>query len=213
MKICCTADFHGHLPTIPDGIDLLLIGGDIGPHPARNLRLQAAWLGGTFRRWLEPIAARCPVVAVAGNHDFIFQDARHLVPNDLPWTYLQDESTEVAGFRVHGSPWQPVFMDWAFNATELELCRRWSLIPTGTDILLLHGPPFGVGDLEPYGKTHTGSRGLRGWIEAVKPKLVCCGHIHDGYGVYDVIDGTVVVNAAHVDEDYEPANEPVVIEL
>merc|ERR1712224_97174 len=61
--------------------------------------------------------------------------------------YLQDSSTEVCGYRIYGSPWQPEFCDWAFNLPRGEECRRkWQQIPSEVDILLTHGPPQGFGD-------------------------------------------------------------------
>jgi Icc-related predicted phosphoesterase len=49
-------------------------------------------------------------------------------------------------------------------------------------------------------------------IGRVKPKLVICGHIHGGYGVYNLGD-TLVYNVAHVNEAYQPVNPVVEIEL
>ena len=130
----------------------------------------------------------------------------------LPWTYLQDSGCEFRGLKVWGSPWQPVFGGWAFNARESELAERWSRIPDDTDILLLHGPPHGYGDFSPFDQIHTGSPALTKRIEEVQPKIVVCGHIHSGYGQYRLGE-TLVVNAALVDEGYFPANEIQVIEL
>src|SRR5262245_55965705 len=144
MKIVAVSDLHGVLPEVP-ACDLLLLAGDLTPVENHKLDFQARWLGGEFRAWLERVPAR-EVVGVAGNHDFIFQRMPQAVPPDLPWTYLQDELTEWEGLRIYGSPWQPWFYDWAFNLYEPDLKPKWDLIPAGTDILVLHGPPWGYGD-------------------------------------------------------------------
>lgn len=210
MKIACIADLHGNLPAIPGGIDLLLIGGDITPQPAKVYTYQRAWLDGPFRSWLGPIAGRCPVVAVAGNHDWVFQGRPDMVP-DLPWTYLRDSAATVHGLKIWGSPWQPTFHRWAFNLDEPDLGRKWSLIPDGVDVLLLHGPPFGVGDFSTHGAVNTGSPSLARRIEDLKPKLVVNGHIHSGRGVYR-LGGSVVVNAAILNEQYEICGGPFVVD-
>src|SRR5436190_1982375 len=111
MKVVAVSDMHGILPEVP-ACDLLLLAGDITPVQDHDLSFQASWLGQEFRHWLKQVPAR-KVIGVAGNHDFIFQRLPEAVPPDLPWTYLQDEGTEWEGLRVYGTPWQPVFFDWA----------------------------------------------------------------------------------------------------
>jgi Icc-related predicted phosphoesterase len=203
------ADQHGFLPAIPE-CDLLLIGGDIcpfdGPHDAEA---QRAWLDSTFRAWLDAIPAE-HIIGIAGNHDFVFEADRH--PTDLPWHYLQDETLEVDGCVIHGTPWQPEFFDWAFNlATEEAMAEKWALIPDTTDILLVHGPPAGLGDRTSRGE-RVGSTSLRDRITEIRPRLVVSGHIHEDYGVRELGD-TVVVNASLVDELYELAHPLVELTL
>lgn len=208
MRICCVADLHGYLPEIPR-CDLLLIAGDICPQWKYHAGIWRWWLNNDFRRWLEGVGS--PIIGVAGNHDWIFERAPELVPGDLPWTYLQDSGCEIGGLKVWGSPHQPIFHSWAFNLDEPELCERWALIPSNTDVLLLHGPPLGYGDLAPRG-VHTGSPGLLDRIVEIAPRLVVAGHIHAGYGRYK-IGPTAFVNAAHLDERYRPTNPPIVVDL
>jgi Icc-related predicted phosphoesterase len=212
MKFACLSDLHGYLPDLSCCVfDALLIGGDICPVSNHSIAFQAEWLDGPFRQWLTALGK--PVLAVAGNHDLIFERAEWLVPAGLPWTYLCDSSATFAGLQIYGSPWQPKFGEgWAFNAAEPYLARRWAKIPDATDILLLHGPPHRIGDLSPYDLIHTGSRSLTSRIKAIRPKLVVCGHIHSGRGCYRTGE-TIVVNAAHVGEDYRPVGPPIVVDV
>jgi Icc-related predicted phosphoesterase len=208
MKICCASDLHGHLPKVPE-CDLLLLGGDYCP---ANKTMQYFWFAKTFAPWLKEISDRVPVIGVSGNHDWMFED---FGPEDWPilrWTYLQDSGTEFQGLKIWGTPWQPRFYDWAFNMDEPDLEKRWALIPDDTDILLLHGPPYGYGDFSPHGHEHTGSPSLLKKIEEIKPKLVVAGHIHAGYGRYNIGE-TVFINAAHVNEQYKPVNALQIVEL
>lgn len=201
MKICCLSDIHGFLPDIPD-CDLLLLGGDYC-YDHDNYR----WYNSDFSAWLRGIHDRgIMIVGVAGNHDFIFQRNPSKSPAKLPaWRYLQDTGFRWKDINIWGSPWQPTFFDWAFNADEPALEAVWSQIPAGTDILLLHGPPHGYGDLVISENRRTGSPSLTRKIIEVKPKLVVCGHIHCSRGVYYIPDQhTVIVNAAYVGEDYKP---------
>jgi hypothetical protein len=202
MKVVAMSDLHGFLPEVPP-CDLLLLAGDICPVENHQIDFQAAWLDTTFRRWLGRQPAR-QVVGVAGNHDFIFERARGRVPADLPWAYLQDSGTTWEGLRIWGTPWQPWFYDWAFNLYEPDLLPKWALIPAGTDVLVLHAPPFGYGDGVPErdgGVRRTGSPGLLERIRAVEPRLAVFGHIHEGRGEWR-LGRTVLANVTIVDEGY-----------
>lgn len=205
MKICCISDLHGF--TVPvDDCDLLLLGGDYQTK-------KYGWMDwrDIYKPWIGSIAERgIKVIGVAGNHDWMFAKREYLIRTE--WTYLEDSGCEFNGLNIYGSPWQPRYYDWAFNLDEPELARKWSFIPDNTDILLLHGPPRGYGDLSPFGNERTGSPSLTARIVEIQPKLVVCGHIHSGYGIYKLGE-TTIVNAAHVNELYQPTNKPIYIEL
>lgn len=209
MRIYCVSDLHGNLPEIPE-CDLLLIAGDIVPTTAHKPEASASWLRQEFRRWLEGLPAQ-DILGIAGNHDWIFQLRPDLVPS-LPWIYLQDSGIEIDGLKIWGTPWQPVFFDWAFNLPESELKLRWKMIPDDIDILITHGPPYGIGDFSTYGNMHAGSPSLLARIGELQPKLSVFGHIHSGYGQYN-INETIAVNASLVNEKYEPVNPVRVITL
>jgi Icc-related predicted phosphoesterase len=202
MRVCAVSDLHGFLPEVPP-CELLLIAGDICPLHDHSPLGQAEWLDSDFRAWLEWLPM--PVVAVWGNHDFIGEQAPFLVPR-LPWTLLQDSAVEIDGWKVYGSPWQPRFLDWAFNLDEPELERKWAVIPDDTDILLLHGPPYGYGDWVGRGE-HTGSPSLLRRVQEVRPRLVVYGHIHEGRGEWQA-DGVTLANVTLVDAAYRPVYPP-----
>jgi hypothetical protein len=208
MKIVAASDLHGYLPDVPP-CDLLLLAGDLCPVENHGLGFQRDWLAGPFARWLAAVPAR-HTVGIAGNHDFLFEEAPDLVPAGLKWTYLCDQQTTVDGLTVYGTPWQPTFGDWAFNLDEDDLATKWALIPPATDILLLHGPPFGIGDRVVRG-VHTGSPSLTAAIERLQPPLVICGHIHEGRGSYR-LGRSLILNVAVVNEHYAPAHVPVVVD-
>jgi Icc-related predicted phosphoesterase len=205
--IVALSDQHGVLPDIPS-CDLLLIAGDVCPISNHDLSFQANWLARDFRWWLARLPAR-KIVLIAGNHDLVFQEQPHLIPRDLPATYLQDSRLEWEGLRIWGTPWQPWFFDWAFNLYEDDLKTKWALIPDDTDILVVHGPPRGFGDGVPErdGIRRTGSPSLLERISEVRPKLVVYGHIHEGRGEWRV-GNSILANVTILDEGYRHVYEP-----
>lgn len=201
MKIVCTSDLHGFFPRIPD-CDLLLLGGDYCPISD----FREDWYVRQFAPWLKMQGETKKVIGVAGNHDFVFQNDP-IVLTEMDWIYLEDSGYEWQGLKFWGSPWQPTFHNWAFNADESELEKYWSMIPDDTDVLLLHGPPHGYGDFSIHGKEHTGSPSLLKRIQEIQPKLVIAGHIHSGYGEYQ-IGKTKFLSCAYVNDFRIPENQP-----
>ena len=192
VKVAAASDLHGILPQVPP-CDLLLLGGDLCPGWDHSCGFQADWLDTDFRKWLEKVPAK-KIVAVAGNHDFVWEQIPEIVPQDLPWTYLQDSGCEWEGLKIWGSPHQKKFGGWAFNLNECDLEEKWDLIPDDTDILILHGPPFGYGDLT-IDLRREGSPSLTERIKQVKPKLAIWGHIHEARGQWK-LGKTILANVS-----------------
>jgi Icc-related predicted phosphoesterase len=213
-RIVCIADLHEHLVDIP-ACELLLIAGDVSFAFKGDLHAKQAFLSGDFKDWLEQVPAE-EIVLVAGNHDQSIEAFG--LPDGLRCHYLQDEGIELFGLKLWGTPWQPWFYDWAFNAPrrdgEAFLASRFDIIPSDTDIVVAHGPPHGYGDRTPRpgGYAHAGSTAMTETLERVQPWLMVCGHIHSGYGSYRLGE-TEIVNASLVDDDYRPVNPVVRIDL
>lgn len=217
MRVAALSDLHGYLPDAKyfKGADIILLAGDILPADCYDPRAGAVWLHTILRSWLESFSV--PVIAVAGNHDFVFETKMY--PRDLPWTYLQDSGCIIRSGedallidihnknkinpgdkRIWGSPWQLPFYDWAFNAAEEELAAHWKEVPRDTDILLLHGPPYGKGDLTKRG-VHVGSSSLNEKIKEIQPQLVVWGHIHEAHGRYDE-NNIIMANVSTADDNH-----------
>jgi len=155
-------------------------------------------------------------IVIAGNHDFCFEDDRkeaaeqYLADKDI--IYLNDTGTTIEGLKFWGSPVQPEFFNWAFNRERGEdICKHWDLIPDDTDILLTHGPAFGILDRVFEGE-NVGCSDLLKKIKRIKPKIHAFGHIHEAYGVCDK-DGTTFINACNVNRNYWLVNPPIVVEV
>lgn len=191
MRIAAVADLHGNLPATPE-CDLLILAGDCITHPWDN-----------FERWLREQPAG-DIVGIAGNHDFVAEDYPELM-RKLPWIYLQDEEVILNGVTIYGSPWTPMFFDWAFMKEDPELEEIWARIPDDTDILVTHGPPWGMLDLTHRG-ANAGSMTLArrlGQIMARRngqPGLIhIFGHIHEGAGMFrDEFSGAEFRNVAYI---------------
>ncbi len=210
MKLVCISDTHmSHRGfSLPPG-DVLIHAGD-------------ATSTGTpdeverFLRWFaaQPHPHK---ILIAGNHDWLYQRdserAASLLGQFPGITYLQDSGTEIQGVRFWGSPWQPWFMEWAFNLPRngTRLREAWNKIPLGTDVLITHGPPFGVMD-QVHGGEHLGCEELKIRLASVRPKVHIFGHIHDGFGVARS-KRTTYINACTCTEQYQALNRPIVIDL
>lgn len=224
MKIVLISDTHGVHDSIrvPHG-DILIHAGDLSPSGTDSQIAAAAdWLGSLPHRHK---------IAIAGNHDFLFErqpTRASALLRSAGVIYLQDSGTNVDGVSIYGSPWQPEFMHWAFNVPRGQLAKYWKQIPTDLDILITHGPPYGIldqrvppamkkfapwEDEEPFaGSDHMGDEELLAAVEKVRPRLHVFGHIHSGYGTAQN-QHTTFYNSAVCDENYDPTREPWVIDV
>jgi Icc-related predicted phosphoesterase len=210
MRLVILSDTHGlhGAVTVPAG-DVLIHAGDMtGRGTVEDLERFLAWFGALPHR---------DKVLIAGNHDWVFERqpavARELIPNGI--TYLHDSGVSIHGIRFWGSPWQPWFLDWAFNLKRgAEIAAKWALIPDNVQVLITHGPPHGILDevVIPQG-THQGCEALRERLLALPQlRLHAFGHIHEGYGSREE-DGRSYVNASICDVHYAPINAPVVVDI
>jgi Icc-related predicted phosphoesterase len=158
-------------------------------------------------------------IFIAGNHDRWFQDNPEETKQILDSTYgglvtyLEDSGTKIGDVNVWGSPWQPEFMNWAFNLPKrgTELNDKWNLIPDNTDILITHVPPYGYLDKMSNYFENLGCELLRERIKEVKPKIHIFGHIHSGHG-YMTNGDTHFINAAVLKENYQHGYKPINVE-
>ena len=213
MRLVCIADQHGYLPEdLPSG-DVLIVAGDISPISDHKHLFQRLWLEGNFTQWANSLDFE-KIIVIAGNHDFYLQEPRFPenpfpLPNNI--TYLEDSACEINGWKFWGSPWSNRFGNWAFMADEHLLATFYDDIPSDTDVIISHGPPMGYGDFTDSNE-YAGSTSLRKRVHKIRPRLVVCGHIHEGYGKYPLTGGQVI-NASLRDSGYEVANPPVVLDL
>lgn len=85
------------------------------------------------------------------------------------------------------------------------------MIPTDTDVLITHVPPYGTLDRNSRAR-HCGCRALAPRVERIAPRLHCFGHIHASSGVL-VEPKTTFLNASMVDRTGRVVRAPYVVEL
>jgi len=214
MKCVAVSDIHLREVQTPDA-DLLLVGGDM---TMTGNGSQMTW----FENWLlkQPQKQK---VWIAGNHEMGLEENPMLAPRLAERTdsiYLEDSGVEIDGVSIWGSPVTPWFHDWAFNRQRGdEIRRHWQMIPEGTDILLVHGPPYGHLDYTIRGE-HVGCSDLIEVLEfelEYPPQVVVFGHIHFAYGeeLMTRRDGKQIkfINACSCDENYIAVNDPILFEI
>jgi len=233
-KFITISDLHSKYNDIPKEwfveADCIICAGDVTnvgyPHDAEN-----------FLKWFNKLPYKHKIF-IPGNHDFCF-DEKYVstTPHGLQhWSqhipktkmdveaimdkypdirYLNDSGTVVNGITIWGSPISPWFHDWAFNRDRGDVIQKhWDMIPTSTDIVVTHGPCWGILDKTEQGDL-TGCKNL-GWeiCNRIKPKYHICGHIHEAYGV--AIQGsTTYINTSILDRGYSINNKhkPITFEL
>ncbi len=152
-------------------------------------------------------------VIIAGNHDCCLERDDSLAPQLFSGChYLFDSGARAAGLRFYGSPFQPWFLDWAFNLPRGKaLADKWAQIPAGLDVLITHGPPRGVLDTTVSGD-RAGCEDLAEAVGRSRPRVHIFGHIHEGWGT-TAAGCTLFVNASICTFGYEPVNRAIVIDL
>jgi len=198
IRFVCISDTHNVTESLvlPEG-DVLLHAGDF-TEIGEPLEVQA------FVEFLKAQQFAHKIV-IAGNHEGSFDrlnydqiwrrfsDKKYLVEDTMDVLkyaapnihYLEDQLIELYGIKIYGTPWQPEFANSAFNLKRGPECRKmWKRIPSGIDILLVHGPPLGRND-ESFRKKRVGCYDLLLEIQnRIKPKYCVYGHVHESKQIF-----------------------------
>jgi uncharacterized protein len=140
---------------------------------------------------LKPISV--PTILVPGNNET--EDALRAACGGWEGArVLHGQGTEIDGTQFYGlgagvpiTPW-----DWSFDLDDEQAAERLAGCPEGA-VLVVHSPPKGHCDRSSAGD-HLGSRAILEAIEAKRPTLAVCGHIHEAWGAEDEIGPTKVIN-------------------
>lgn len=187
MKILAFSDLHRdqdqaqRLVELARDVDVVIAAGDFA-----SVRLG-------IRQTIEPLSAiEKPTVLVPGNNE----SDSELAEACEGWSsaiLLHGNSTEIDGVTFFGLgggvPVTP--FPWSFDLSEREADEKLARCPQGC-VLVVHSPPKGY--VDEAGGRHMGSEAILAAIEAKRPQLVVCGHIHESWGREATIGSTPVVN-------------------
>ncbi|PIZ91921.1 YfcE family phosphodiesterase [Candidatus Micrarchaeota archaeon CG_4_10_14_0_2_um_filter_55_9] len=203
MKMLCVADLHAEeiCADYLNGLlekekpDVVLIAGDLTDHGP--LSFAADLLNGLA-------AKKTKVYAVHGNMDA--SQVKQLLEDK--GASIHGKTVVFKGCRIGGiggsnkTPFNTVT-----EYSEEEIAATLEKLGT-VDILVSHFPPQNTNaDKIPSG-SHVGSPALRQWIEAKKPKLVFCAHIHENSGVEQIGETKLVKIAPLTRKGYATVEWP-----
>jgi Icc-related predicted phosphoesterase len=208
MKVVAISDTHGRREwrdQVP-ACDVLIHAGDItSGGTLSEMKKVADWLNGR-----DDIKN---ALFVPGNHDRCFEESLDEVRRMLPRSaVLIDQGVSIDGKVFWGSPWTDPFMDWWFMLPEEKQRELYQSMPPRIDVLITHGPPYGV--LDPgWKEDHVGSVALRDALSARSVDRHIFGHLHAAGGKMLRDGPRRYHNVAFCDEAYRPANAPLVFDL
>lgn len=217
MKIVHISDTHGaHGPLLESWLldifdreqpDMIIHSGDF-------MMKSMDWKSAEdFINWYMKLPFKHKLL-IPGNHDcFIEMLSKNdyvrnqLKPKELH--LLMAESVVIDGIKFYGSPYTPEFKNWCFMLNDEEQKTHWEKIPDDTDVLITHGPAYGVLDEtgEEFTPGNLGCPFLLKRIQELNIKAHLFGHIHGGYGKVDS-NGYLSLNSSVLNERYYMTNLP-----
>ncbi len=192
---------------VPPG-DILIHAGDFTMF-SRNLRSIS-----DFNQWLGKLPHRWKVVC-PGNHEFFLEAdlrRRSLLDNAI---VLVNESAEVEGLKIWGSPITPLY-GGAFGLSSAEDRRRlYGQIPEDIDVLITHGPPYGILDESPGSDYHQGDPVLLDAAMRLRPRLYVFGQVHLDRRSPRIVESehTTFVNAALLGPEGAIDKPPIMLKI
>lgn len=227
LRIITMSDTHGQLPKLDlHNIDMVLHAGDWSCSGKYNYTSQEKYFLKEFCPWIRNIAGKIPhVYYINGNHetwcekyninsDYNDVTKNHCI-NDCNVLICLPYNKKI---NLYGFPWTPTFYNWAYNLddNECQLGEKCKDIPADTNILLSHGPVYGINDIieDERGYFYGGSKELLKRVLKIKPKLFISGHLHDDKN-YEIVDyqGIKFVGCSIMNEYYENARQPIIVTL
>lgn len=173
-----------------------------------------------FHEWLNDQPAKY-IISVMGNHELgpekDFELHKSLALEVCPRVHFIEEGLiEIEGLKIWCSAYTPAFCNWAYNLySDEELRHHWNKIPEGIDILVTHGPAYGMLDevfCPPSYEEHKGCKELWNAVLKIKPKAHVFGHLHYHYGQLE-FNGTKFYNVANCNDSYKIERQPTEIIL
>ena len=136
-----------------------------------------------------------PSILVPGNGE-TYEELRDATVDWKSATVLHGTGVEIDGVSFWGLgggiPVTP-FGSWSYDFTEEQATEMLDGCPDSA-VLVVHSPPLDTVDHDSTGRIR-GSRSIRQCVEAKRPILVACGHIHSDWGKQMKFGTTKIINA------------------
>lgn len=199
---------------IPSNIDMVIHAGDWAHTKSK---LDNYLESKKFLNWMKGLHAKYKII-VSGNHNTAMEDVYRddilRIMERLGIIYLEDSFTNIEGITFYGSPWTPEFgRDWAFNIPKEHSGSIYDLIDDRTEVLITHGPPYGILDLARSGNVIGDMTLRRRVFDLPKLKYHIFGHLHECGGMLKNIDGVTFINAAALNLNHTLTNNGIIIDL
>ncbi len=220
MRIVALSDTHGYHKklSVPDG-DVFIHAGDFSMRAKKKHVVE-------FASWVKSLPHKYKII-VPGNHDMACEGQESWAKEEFsPAMFLVHDFVEIEGLVFFGSPYTSSIQepsDWCYDYPRYgERGKRyWNSINGHyniIDVMITHGPPKFIGDLlcEPHvgEDPNVGDETLRTVVDRIDPRIHIFGHIHEGYGVYQVDTcQTKFYNVSTCTLDYKPTNPIVTIDI
>ena len=211
MRIVAISDTHNQhsllTDELPDG-DMIIHSGDFSGIGTDKEAVD-------FFNWFSERPYKHKIL-VPGNHDGAIQNnlkTYRTMASELGIRLLIDQHVMIDKHIIYGSPWTPEFFDWYFMKKRgPEISKVWRKIPHYIDILITHGPVFGILDKLDSG-LNAGCEELKKQIDSGRLeelKLHICGHIHNSRGIVEK-NNTIFINACSLDNRRQLQKQPYTV--
>lgn len=225
IKIVATSDTHRSV-----AVNSMIPQGDVFIHAGDFMYTGYPDEWHSCVEWMRFVP--CPYkYLVPGNHDFhllhypgpalgdLYDRGVNLL--GLPGNDRFNSAVLPNGMKMLGIPFVVGLTHWAFNASEehIEEYIRSNMDRVGDhfDVIVAHSPPKKIMDAVPskLGLKYCGSSAIKKLLDGAygkPPKLLICGHIHEGFG-HQKYKETDVYNVSMCDHNYAHARKAVVIDI
>jgi hypothetical protein len=188
LRILAAGDFHADTSiakklaskAIKENVDLIILNGDIVEEDNVENIL------GQFK------ATGKPILLVPGNHDFLATDflaEKYDLKNLHSKTAVYDGVGIIgcggANIGLHMLTEEEIYDTVKKNQKNIEKTRK--------KILVTHVHPSDT-KMAKFSNFVPGSAGLKKAIDAFKPDIVLCGHVHEAEGIEEKVGKTIVIN-------------------
>lgn len=197
MKILHLSDTHAchhRLRVLPEA-DVVVHSGDFTMNGSNEEAID-------FMNWFCDLPYSHKIF-ICGNHDDCLYGA-NIDGLDSNVHYLCNSGIEIEGVKFYGVP---MFMRDCISERQSYNYRQ---IPSSTDVLITHAPPFGILDYDD--NINYGSEELLSIVSAINPRLNLFGHIHRQHGI-TTQGQTIFSNGAMLSVNYSHLNTPNVLDL